>query len=133
MSTAATASVTIDPPVTASATTAPPTTQAATTSAKTTTTVPLARFSDRRGVGQPYGAVEGITMFRGNLSRSWYGTGPVPQSPEILWKYPDARMCGASTHHGEPKTWCGTGWTAQPVIWERADGITELIVGSYVK
>lgn len=72
-------------------------------------------------------------MFRGNLTRTWYGTGPVPTDPEIIWRYPDSPMCGASTHHGEPKTWCGTGWTGQPVIWERPDGITELIFGSYDK
>lgn len=72
-------------------------------------------------------------MFRGNLGRSWYGTGPAPEAPELLWRYPDARMCGLSTHRGEPKTWCGTGWTGQPVIWERPDGITELIFGSYDK
>ena len=135
ITTAATTSTAIEPPVTAPATSTPSTTRPTTTSttSTTSTTVPMARFSDRRGVGQPYGAVEGITMFRGNLSRSWYGTGPAPQSPGILWRYPDSRMCGASTHHGEPKTWCGTGWTGQPVIWERPDGITELIFGSYDK
>jgi len=72
-------------------------------------------------------------MFRGNLTRSWYGTGPVPDQPQLLWRYPDTRMCGASTHRGEPKTWCGTGWTGQPVIWERPDGVTELMFGSYDK
>ncbi len=77
--------------------------------------------------------VDGITMFRGNLTRSWYGTGPVPADPQLLWRYPETRMCGASTHRGEPKTWCGTGWTGQPVIWERPDGVTELIFGSYDK
>ncbi|MDG2111334.1 MAG: PQQ-binding-like beta-propeller repeat protein, partial [Actinomycetota bacterium] len=109
----------------------PSTTTAPTTT--TTTTVPAARFADGRDVSQPYGSVDGITMFRGNLTRSWYGTGPVPTQPEILWRYPDTRMCGASTHKGEPKTWCGTGWTGQPVIWERPDGVTELIFGSYDK
>lgn len=99
----------------------------------TTTTLPPARFADARDVAQPRSGVEGITMFRGNLTRSWYGTGPAPRSPERIWRYPDTRMCGASTHKGEPKTWCGTGWTGQPVIWERPDGVTELIFGSYDK
>jgi outer membrane protein assembly factor BamB len=29
--------------------------------------------------------------------------------------------------------WCGTGWTGQPVIWEKDDGITEIIFGAYDK
>ena len=40
-------------------------------------------------------------------------------------------MCGESTVGGETTTWCGTGWTGQPVVWERADGVTEVIVGAY--
>lgn len=94
---------------------------------------PPARFADARDVGVPRAGVDGITMFRGNLTRSWYGTGPVPSEPERLWRYPDSAMCGLSTHNGAPKTWCGTGWTGQPVIWERPDGVTELIFGSYDK
>ncbi len=107
---------------------------APTTTTSTTTTVPLpppVRFSDRRFVGQPHGSVDGLVMFRGNPTRSWYGTGPAPTDPRVLWRYPDAAMCGASTFGGEPRTWCGTGWTGQPVVWERPDGITEVIFNSY--
>ncbi len=107
-----------------------------TTSATTTTTVPLpppVRFSDRRFVGEPHGVVDGLVMFRGNPTRSWYGTGPAPADPGIDWRYPDAAMCGASTFGGEPRTWCGTGWTGQPVVWERPDGVTEVIFNSYDK
>ena len=42
-------------------------------------------------------------------------------------------MCGTSRIGGEDKTWCGTGWTGQPVVWERPDGITEVIFGAYDK
>ncbi|MCH8985377.1 MAG: PQQ-binding-like beta-propeller repeat protein [Acidobacteria bacterium] len=72
-------------------------------------------------------------MFRGNPTRTFYGTGPVATDPEPLWRYPDNPMCGFSAVGGEDKYWCGTGWTGQPVIWERPDGITELIFGAYDK
>jgi outer membrane protein assembly factor BamB len=42
-------------------------------------------------------------------------------------------MCGTSRIGGEDKVWCGTGWTGQPVVWERPDGITEVIFGAYDK
>ncbi len=40
-------------------------------------------------------------------------------------------MCGLSTVGGEARTWCGTGWTGQPVVWERPDGVVEVIFGAY--
>lgn len=107
--------------------------QAATTSTSTqpSTTVPAPAVA---GVGEPYGAVEGITMFRGNPTRTWYGTGPLPDSaPGAIWTYPESTMCGTSVVAGESRLWCGTGWTGQPVVWERPDGITELIFGAYDK
>ncbi|MGH9167296.1 MAG: PQQ-binding-like beta-propeller repeat protein [Acidimicrobiia bacterium] len=97
----------------------------------TTTTAPLARFVDRRTVGQPWGSVEGLLQFRGNPSRTWYGRGPVPRSPKVLWRFPDRPMCGPSTVGGETTQWCGTGWTGQPAVWERPDGVTEVIFGAY--
>jgi outer membrane protein assembly factor BamB len=42
-------------------------------------------------------------------------------------------MCGTSRVGGVDKVWCGTGWTGQPVIWQRPDGIKEAIVGTYDK
>ncbi len=128
------------PPVPPPTSTAPVTTPvpattstAPTTSTTTTTLPPPHRFSDRRFVGQPVGVVTGVTMFRGNPTRTFYGTGPAPIAPERLWRYPGRAMCGNSTHRRQPKVWCGTGWTGQPVIWERPDGVTELIFGSYDK
>jgi outer membrane protein assembly factor BamB len=74
-------------------------------------------------------------MFRGNPTRSWYGTGPLPQNkPKKLWRYPsDKPLCAESTALGKTKKWCGSGWTGQPVVWERQDGVTEIIVGTYDK
>ncbi len=76
-------------------------------------------------------AVRGILQFRGNEQRNWYGVGPVPDHPEILWRFPSKPMCAQSRVGHQVSTWCGTGWTGQPVIWERPDGITEVIVGAY--
>ena len=82
-------------------------------------------------VGQPWGTTIGVTMFRGNPTRSFHGTGPVPDSPTVSWRYPDAQMCSPSSDGGETRIWCGMGWTGQPVVWERPDGVTELIFGAY--
>lgn len=106
-------------------------------------------------VGEPWGEA-GLLSFRGNPTRTWYGQGPVPQEPEVLWRYPDSRMCteevtgyedvpvqgGASpapSPQPSPRTspspitklWCGTGWTGQPAVWERPDGVTEVVFGGY--
>lgn len=82
-------------------------------------------------VGQPWGTRQGLTMFRGNPTRSYYGTGPISDSPEQLWTYPDSAMCSESVNLGETSVWCGMGWTGQPAVWERDDGVTELIFGAY--
>ncbi len=42
-------------------------------------------------------------------------------------------MCGSSSVGGVSSQWCGSGWTGQPVVWERPDGITEVIFGAYDK
>jgi len=85
-------------------------------------------------VFQPWGDVVGLTMFRGNPTRTFYGTGPVPTTtPNQLWRYPESPMSGSSPVGNQPKTWSGTGWTGQPLIHEREDGITELIFGAYDK
>ncbi len=77
---------------------------------------------------------KGLTMFRGNNTRTFYGTGPVPTDPGILWQYPkDKPLCGNSIVGGVTKLWCGSGWTGQPVVWERPDGVTEIIFGAYDK
>ena len=82
-------------------------------------------------VGQPWGNTPGLTMFRGNPTRTYYGTGPISDSPSVAWTYPEGGMCSESTNKGVTTVWCGMGWTGQPAIWEREDGITELIFGAY--
>jgi outer membrane protein assembly factor BamB len=98
----------------------------------TTTTAPPGLVPGAT-VFQPWGAVEGLTMFRGNPTRTFYGTGPVPDGVDVLWRFPDQAMCSNSPIGGVDKIWCGTGWTGQPVVWERPDGITEVIFGAYDK
>lgn len=82
-------------------------------------------------VGRSWGSVNGVTMFRGNPTRTFYGTGPVVTAPTVAWRYPDSAMCANSSVGGETRLWCGMGWTGQPAVYERADGVTELIFGAY--
>jgi hypothetical protein len=89
-------------------------------------------FAYRADVGRPISdSVVGLTMFRGNATRTWYGKGPVPRHPEILWRYPGHRpMCAISFVGRQGPLWCGSGWTGQPSVVERGDG-DEVIVGTY--
>src|SRR5581483_9712763 len=65
----------------------------------------------------------GLTTFRGNASRSYYGEGPVPAHPEIVWRYPTSGgLCMQSSDQDGVRTWCGTGWTGQPNVIEHPDG-----------
>ncbi len=90
-------------------------------------------------IGEPWGSVVGLTMFRGSPTRTFYGIGPLPAEPKVLWRYPGTDvlgnigkpMCSFSEAEGVTKQWCGSGWTGQPVVWERPDGITEVIFGAY--
>ncbi len=85
-------------------------------------------------VGAPWGSVEGLTMFRGNPTRTYYGEGPIPAEPTVLWSFPRAgQMCGTSSVGGQARVWCGTGWTGQPVVWEPSEGTAEVIFGAYDK
>jgi outer membrane protein assembly factor BamB len=74
----------------------------------------------------------GLLTFRGGPSRSYYGEGPVPQRPEVLWSYPgqSGGMCAESSVGSETKVWCGTGWTGQPSVFER-EGRTWVVFGAY--
>jgi outer membrane protein assembly factor BamB len=84
-------------------------------------------------VGRPYGdAVAGLLTFRGNPTRTFYGTGPVPRTrPRELWRFPrSGGLCSESAVGTQVSTWCGTGWTGQPAVFER-DGRTWLVVGAY--
>lgn len=82
-------------------------------------------------VGVSYSdTVEGLLTFRGNASRTFHGTGPIGSRARISWKYPDRAMCGKSSEYGEVRTWCGTGWAGQPVVFERGDR-TWVAFGAY--
>jgi len=73
----------------------------------------------------------GITTFRGNATRDWYGEGPVPSHPEILWRAPDKPMCAISTDPTGTRRWCGTGWTGQPNVIPHPNGTIEVREGAY--
>jgi hypothetical protein len=77
----------------------------------------------------------GLTTFRGNDSRSYYGEGPVPSTPTIRWTYPldGSKMCAqsAETQTGPTKEWCGTGWTGQPNVVPAPSGGMEVREGAY--
>ncbi len=114
---------------------------ATTTPRPVTTTTPPTTLPPRESgtvpgwtVGRPWGSTVGLTMFRGTPTRTYYGEGPLPDDPRVLWSYPpQGGMCGSSSVGGVSRVWCGTGWTGQPVVWERPDGVTEVIFGAYDK
>lgn len=91
---------------------------------------------DPASSGHPWSSdVDGLLTFRGNPTRSWYGAGPVPTAPEVLWSIPpEGGLCGDSSVGGVAKTWCGSGWTGQPSVWvdPEADR-TWVSVGAYDK
>jgi outer membrane protein assembly factor BamB len=98
--------------------------------ATTGTLPPFDGWVNPASVGHPYGEeVSGLLTFRGNPTRTFYGTGPVPQEPAILWTFPEGGgMCGESSG----QLWCGTGWTGQPAVFERDDR-TWVVFGAYDK
>jgi hypothetical protein len=74
----------------------------------------------------------GITTFRGNATRSYYGEGPVPLHPVIRWRYPESGgLCSASADAAGSRVWCGTGWTGQPNVIVHEDGSIEVREGAY--
>ena len=84
------------------------------------------------GGAQPINsAFEGLTTFRGNATRSYYGEGPVPLDPVIGWRSPSSRLCSTSFVGIDPTHWCGTGWTGQPNVVMGDDGTIEVREGAY--
>lgn len=72
--------------------------------------------------GRPWsdaGAIDGLLTFRGNPTRSFYGTGPIPESPEVVWQFEIG--CSLSVVSQVVKEWCGTGWTGQPVVFRPSE------------
>ncbi len=77
-------------------------------------------------------AFPGLTTFRGNASRSFYGEGPVPKRPTVLWRYPaTGGLCGQSSDQEGKRLWCGTGWTGQPNVIVGKKGKIEIRIGAY--
>ena len=88
---------------------------------------------DALSSGRPWsdlGAIEGLLTFRGNPTRSFYGRGPLPTQPSIQWTFDIG--CSSSPVGGEPKTWCGSGWTGQPTVFRSpTTGAWWLAFGAY--
>jgi outer membrane protein assembly factor BamB len=114
----------------AAPTTARPATPASVLSATfvPSSTVPVASTSTSAPSGSA--TVDGLLTFRGNATRTYYGRGPVPMHPTVLWTYPGTSMCSQSHDLDGFAEWCGTGWTGEPAVWER-DGRTLVAFGAY--
>src|SRR5262245_15614656 len=98
-------------------------------SASSAPPVAFTGWSNPAGVGKPYGdKVQGLLTFRGNPTRTYYGTGPLPRTtPTRRWQFPQSGgLCHLSSDKGETKEWCGNGWTGQPAVFER-DGRTWVV------
>ena len=77
-------------------------------------------------------AFPGLTTFRGNASRSFYGEGPIPKHPTVLWRYPSSGgLCSQSSDQEGKRLWCGTGWTGQPNVVVGKQGKIEIRIGAY--
>jgi hypothetical protein len=77
-------------------------------------------------------AVRGVTTFRGNATRSYYGRGPVPLDPVVRWQHPEVtKLCSESIVGVDVTQWCGTGWTGQPNVVEVPGGGIEVREAPY--
>jgi len=98
------------------------------------TPTPTPTFSgwvDPATVGQNVGTTPGLLTFRGNPTRSFYGTGPVPLNPQAQWRFGTGKeLCSFSTVGQETTEWCGTGWTGQPAVFDY-NGRRWVVFGSY--
>jgi outer membrane protein assembly factor BamB len=83
------------------------------------------------GPGPINSSFDGLTTFRGNATRTYYGEGPVPLDPVIGWRSPTERMCSVSFVGIERSEWCGIGWTGQPNVVVGEDGTIEVRDGAY--
>ncbi len=97
------------------------------------TPTPYPDWVDPSTVGQPVSGMPGLLTFRGNPTRTFYGTGPAPQSPEVLWRFtgtPERDLCSLTAWAAGTTLWCGAGWTGQPAVIEW-DERTWVIAGTY--
>ena len=120
-----------DTPTTTPETTSPLTPTATATVDPTPT--PYPGWVDPASVGQPFGLVPGVLTFRGNPTRTFHGTGPAPESPQVLWQFtgtPELDLCSLTSWAAGITQWCGTGWTGQPAVLEW-DERTWVVVGTF--
>ncbi len=82
-------------------------------------------------VGENTDGATGLLTFRGNPTRSFHGTGPIPQDPVAQWRFGGGdALCSFSTVGTETTKWCGTGWTGQPAVFDYQDQ-RWVVFGSY--
>ena len=94
---------------------------------------PYPGWVDPATAGQPSSGMPGLLTFRGNPTRTFYGTGPVPQSPEVLWRFTgtsERDLCSLTSWEAGTTLWCGAGWTGQPAVIEWDDR-TWVVAGTY--
>jgi hypothetical protein len=94
---------------------------------------PYDGWVDPKTSGEPWSSkVLGQITFRGNPTRSYYGLGPVPKHPKVLWSLPQGGggWCSSSPVGNTPHSWCGSGWTGEPSVWEQG-GKTWVALGAY--
>ena len=82
---------------------------------------------------EPASGMPGLLTFRGNPTRTFYGTGPAPRSPEVLWRFTGSSerdLCSLTSWEAGTTLWCGAGWTGQPAVVEWDDR-TWVVAGTY--
>jgi len=113
------------------ATTAPVLIPTPTATPAPTPTPPYDGWADPAAIGEQTASVEGLLTFRGNPTRTFYGTGPIPQNPRVQWRFGGGEaLCSWSTVGTETTKWCGTGWTGQPAVFDYQDR-RWVVFGSY--
>lgn len=97
------------------------------------TPTPYPGWVDPATAGQPVSGMPGLLTFRGNPTRTFYGTGPAPRSPEVLWRFignAERDLCSLTAWAAGTTLWCGAGWTGQPAVVEW-DERTWVIAGTF--
>ena len=78
----------------------------------------LRRLGEPGVVGSAVDSEEstGSSTFRGNPTRTYYGKGPVPKHPKVLWTFPASSggLCGKSSDERGKRTGAATGGPASP-------------------
>jgi outer membrane protein assembly factor BamB len=67
-------------------------------------------------LGDESASTNTMLMFRGNPTHTFYGTGPIPDKPKLLWKQKLGQFHGVKAD-GTEQDWSGTGWSGHPVRW----------------